>query len=400
MPTAFLFYLHFYRHLKNMHKEKYQAYENAKMKNDEGSPQSQQSLAGFVKMKADSNKYRPKHEAQLKITTSLVENLIIGYGLPLSIVVNDYFGQFMNDVHPKFNLPSRPTITQKLIPAVKEKRIIQIREQLSQAKSVSLTVDIWTDRRMHSFLAITAHTFVNLRADVSLINFSAFKGQHTGKSIAAGIEKTVNDFRLRGKLEYVVTDNASNMRKALDILKEVMTVDENKEENGEVGQPLPADLIDDETLFSDLDEEDATDVEDVFQSHSVERLSCFAHSLQLVVKDGLDNCAAIRSVIAKSTALANTCHQSAGFKESFEQQFGSNRTIPKANSTKRSSTHHQLSCIAQLDQQQLDDLLRRTGHKNLIFTPKDTAILKELVEILQPFSEVFPVILLISVPTL
>jgi hypothetical protein len=321
-------------------------------------------------------------------------------------VENDYFGQFMNEVHPKFNLPSRPTITQKLIPAVKEKRISHIREQLSHAKSVSLTVDIWTDRRMHSFLAITAHTFVNLRADASLINFSAYKGPHTGKSIATAIEKTVNDFKLRGKLEYVVTDNASNMRKALDILKEVMTVpvDENvnvnEEENGEVGQPLPVDLIDDETLFSDLDEEDAKEVKDVFQRHSVDRLSCFAHSLQLVVKDGLDNCAAIRSVIAKCTALANTCHQSAGFKENFEQQFGSNRTIPKANSTRWSSMHHQLSCIAQLDQQQLDDLLRRTGHKNLIFTPKDTAILKELVEILQPFSEVFPVILLISVLTL
>jgi hypothetical protein len=370
-----------------MHKEKYQVYEKAKVKNDEGT--SQQSLAGFLKMKNSADKYGSKNEMQLKIVSSLVENLIIGCGLPLSIVENDYFGQFMNDVHPKFNLPSRPAITQKLIPAVKEKRIIQIREQLSQAKSVSLTVDIWTDRRMHSFLAITAHTFVNFRADASLINFSAFKGSHTGKSIAAEIEKTVDDFKLRGKLEYIVTDNASNMRKALDVLKEVIAADENEEECREVGQPLIVDHVDDETLFQDLDEEDATEVEDVFQRHTVERLSCFAHSLQLVVKDGLDNCAAIRPVIAKSTALANTCHQSAQFKENFEQQFGSNRTIPKANTTRWSSTHHQLSCIAQLDQQLLADLLRKTGHENLLFTAKDTAILKEIVEILQPFSEVF-----------
>jgi hypothetical protein len=37
----------------------------------------------------------------------------------------------------------------------------------------------------------------------------------------------------------------------------------------------------------------------------------------------------------------------------------------------------------------LADLLRKTGHENLLFTAKDTAILKEIVEILQPFSEVF-----------
>ena len=148
-------------------------------------------------MKNSAEKYGSINEMLLKIVNKLVENLIIRCGLPLSIMENEFFRQFMNDVHHKFNVLSRPAITQKLMPAVKDKPIGQITEQLSIAKRIWFTVDIWTDRRMHSFLAITCHIFVNLCAESALINFSAFKGSHTGMSIAAEIEKTVDEFKLR-----------------------------------------------------------------------------------------------------------------------------------------------------------------------------------------------------------
>ena len=160
-----------------MHKEKHHAYEKAKeMKDDEGT--SQQSLDVFFKMNNSAKKYGSRNEMQLKIVNSLKENLIIGCGLPLSVVENECFRQFMNDVHPKFNMPFRPAITQKLIPAVKDKQIGQITEQLSVVKRVSFTVDIWTDRRMHSFLAITCHTFVNLCAESALLSISALSKGH------------------------------------------------------------------------------------------------------------------------------------------------------------------------------------------------------------------------------
>lgn len=83
-----------------------------------------------------------------------------------------------------------------------------------------------------AFLLLQPIPFVNICADALLLNFSAFKRSRNGKCIAVGIERTVNDFKLSGKLEFVVTDNASNMRKALDLLKEVMVVDKNEEKSG------------------------------------------------------------------------------------------------------------------------------------------------------------------------
>ena len=186
-----------------------------------------------------------------------------------------------------------------------------------------------------------------------LIHFGSFMGSHTSKSIAAKIEKTIDDFKLRGKVEFIVADNASNMCKVLSVLKELLTNDENEKEETVI---IP---LDDKTLFQDLDEEDRLDVEEALIKNSVERLACFAHSLQLVIKDRFDNCAVIRPLIEKCTALSSKCHQSAQFKESFEIKFDRSRSIPVANNTRWSSTYRQLLAISQLGKQLLQIFFRR-----------------------------------------
>lgn len=52
---------------------------------------------------------------------------------------------------------SRTTIAEKCIPDLAEKVKMQICEILKKQGSVSVTVDIWSDRTMRSFLGITAH---------------------------------------------------------------------------------------------------------------------------------------------------------------------------------------------------------------------------------------------------
>lgn len=63
-------------------------------------------------------------------------------------------------------------------------------------------------------------------------------------------------------------------------------------------------------------------------------------------------------------------------------------SLPAANATRWSSTFRQLSAVAQLSSSDLGDLLRDSGHKNLVFTLTELSSLKEIVEILEPFAEV------------
>lgn len=344
------------------------------------------TIEGMFSCKVQEH-YGPRHETQVKLTSSLVNNLLIGCGLPVSLVEKEAFRRFFLDVDPKYRLPSRCHVTDKLIPQAKEKQVVNVNSQLEEARHVSLTVDIWTDRRMHSYIAITVHLFINWEAKSHLLHFKAFKGSHTGARIAAEVEKAIDEHGLRGKVVHIVSDNASNMRKAFELLQQKAVEDGGVEDEGTmpVGED---DMLDDETLFEDLEEDDDSEVNQVIHRHCLSRLSCFAHSLQLAIKDAMEKCVSARPVMAKCSKMANCCHQSAVFREQFEVNFGEGRSIPSTNATRWSSLYHQVSSIVQLDEQLLTALLRQTGHDNLILTAKDMASLKEFVVILQPFSEV------------
>ena len=94
-----------------------------------------------------------------------------------------------------------------------------------------------------------------------------FTGRHTADNIVAQYGEVINAFHIRGKITNIVTDNASNMIKAFR---------------------LPGFVVDecDQESESDDDESDVDIDNNVFMylpSHD----SCYAHTMQLVVKDGL-----------------------------------------------------------------------------------------------------------------
>lgn len=58
---------------------------------------------------------------------------------------------------------SRRTITSKLDGLVVDRQI-KLKNELANADNVSVTVDIWSDRRMRGFLGVTAH-WININHD-------------------------------------------------------------------------------------------------------------------------------------------------------------------------------------------------------------------------------------------
>ena len=243
----------------------------------------------------------------------------------------------------------------------------KLHEYLSAVPDVSLTCDIWTDRRSHAYLGVTVHSFHDGKPESHLLAFQTFAGSHTGQKIADSLETIISDNNITSKIRSVVTDNASNMRRAMTVLLEDS-----------------ASEVDDPSLWEDQD-----DAGDLLSAVGVDcqHVSCFAHSLQLVVHDGLGNLTAARSLIAKCSKLANLIHQSALFRSAYEAALGSGKIVPSSNETRWNSTLRQLQCIANLDQPTLNALLRDTNHENLILTVKDSSLLQELVQILTPFAE-------------
>jgi len=91
------------------------------------------------------------------------------------------------------------------------------------------------------------------------------------------------------------------------------------------------------------------------------RQVCFAYTLQLVVKDGLDVATAAHPVVAKCTKMASLTHHSAHSQTAFESKFGNSAFIPAATTTRWSSMCAQLSTVASLDAVKMATVLQETN---------------------------------------
>lgn len=252
-----------------------------------------------------------------------------------------------------------------------------IKSSLEKTEFVSVTVDIWTDRIMRGFLGVTAHYMAlkeKTKLESVLLSCDRFTGSHTGEGICDRFELICERFGIKHKIDYIVCDNAANMKKAFTVcFPNVNEADDNED-------------LDNPDLWEELQEEHIADIETIHSSASNSACSAFsAHLLQLVIRDGLKESNSINSAMAKVTKLCRLLHTTCRLKEAFEEEFGANRSIPAAVSTIWNSTQRLVKAVTRLNLQSLNTLLETQGHKELCFLPREWSQLLELVDILDPF---------------
>jgi len=60
-----------------------------------------------------------------------------------------------------------------------------------------------------------------MKCDRMLLMLQPIKGSHTGTIIAEELDQMLDTDNLRSKVQYTITDNASNMKKAFEVLNAV-----------------------------------------------------------------------------------------------------------------------------------------------------------------------------------
>ena len=127
-----------------------------------------------------------------------------------------------------------------------------IAELLSTARSrIHLSFDLYTSPNCKALLAITAHwTSAEYKAEATLLAIRELKEEHTGENIAQWIHIVVKEYGVMDKLGYFVMDNAGNNDTAL------VSLNRRIMEDGGEGFDLEA-----------------------------RQLRCFAHTINLVVKE-------------------------------------------------------------------------------------------------------------------
>jgi hypothetical protein len=350
----------FVKHIRKMHPElilEKKSNQSTSLKSEQ-----QPTMQAFVQTSA---KYPAHHPNQKSITDALI--MFIARDLmPLSVVDSPNFRQMLQKLDPRYTVPSRKHLLSKLLFNKSSSVQNNIVSLLHQAQCVCLTIDLWTNRQMRSFIGITGHLIVEWTMHPVMLACKRFKGRHTAENIRQQYEETVSTFELASKITNIVTDNASNMIKAFDLpgFEDINTATDD-------------DSGDDEMDSDDIDTNVAIET-DAFE-YIPERNPCFAHTLQLAVKDGWDKAGtSLARLMGKAAKLVSYVRKSTHATDFLEGE----KRLQQANNTRWNSQLIMIRSILNVPHEKLSAL-----ESPVKLTAYERTTLQEMCDMLKPFED-------------
>lgn len=131
---------------------------------------------------------------------------------PYQVVENAGFRELIEELEPRYEMPSRPHFSEKCIPALYENVKSNIQATLSQADRVAITTDGWTSCANQSYVTITSH-FIDSRWEMKnfVLQTRVLHEAHTGINIGNLLRDACTEWKIADKSPALVTDNARNM---------------------------------------------------------------------------------------------------------------------------------------------------------------------------------------------
>jgi hypothetical protein len=223
-----------------------------------------------------------------------------------------------------------------------------IKSHVKAARRITICVDGWSKKNLaSSFLGLSACFFdvqsKPFKAQHVVLNIAQLAHPHTGAAIAECIESCLCEWEISSdQVMMVVSDNGSNMLKAIKILGENAVQIKGTDDYEQVLSHSDSE-DDDSQNEADIDENE--NEEESFEPETVlyRRMKCLAHSLQLVVKKAYKH---YDSLLTKARHLIGKIRKSGKAMEEMQSKCG--KTVFGDNATRWNSTFNMIKRLLQL----------------------------------------------------
>lgn len=216
-----------------------------------------------------------------------------------SLVEDEGFRAFVGKLDPTYILPTTNSLNHMVedkYKALKEK----IKEDLKKVACVSLTSDMWTSENMDTFMGVTCHFLQKGKLQSRLLGVSKFPQSDTADSFKEAQELLIADWGLKHKLVCIITNNIANMTRCAQLMK-------------------------------------------------INHISCFAHTLNLVVKKAIEDTSGLAHIRSKARKIVGLFKSSTMAKERLtcaQEQLGmSQPKLLQEVETQWNSTYLMLQCL-------------------------------------------------------
>lgn len=251
--------------------------------------------------------YSNTNPRQKAITEALITML------PFQFVESKGFKKFMAIVEPKYNIPSRRTVTRRTTDKLQTLKdsikndIDKLSTQNLHIGTVHATTDLWSSRTLEPIIGVRFHYFdASFTLQVKTVAYRHFAERHTGENIAVIFEQIIEEYGITASaMGYQVTDNARNMLKAFEIFSDhaVAQLTAKNSDTDNSDETLEVDNETDWDMQDFLADGDGTGDDDQTIVIGSCRLPCTAHTLQLAIKDALKKSCFAAKLIDEASSI-------------------------------------------------------------------------------------------------
>ncbi|XP_022827208.1 zinc finger BED domain-containing protein 1-like [Spodoptera litura] len=171
---------------------------------------TQQSMNRYIRRPAPIRKVE-------QIDKQLVKMVAKGHHA-LRIVEEPDFRKLIELVSqcPGYKLPSRKTLTKNLMPTVHNDLKDVIKKKVQAVPALSLSTDGWTSRNNDSYIAVVAH-FIDEETKLhsGLLGCINYNERHTSQNLCKFLKHIMIEWDISHKVTAIVSDNAANILAAV-----------------------------------------------------------------------------------------------------------------------------------------------------------------------------------------